>query len=99
MYAKLIAWAAATFGSAADKVLHLFAGALVCAVVMLVTGSVPAGIVAALLVGVAKEVHDYRRRAKGYSPDALDALATAAGGLALAAAVDLFGLARPVFGP
>jgi hypothetical protein len=99
MYGKLIAWAALHFGSAADKVLHALAGALVCAVVLLVTRSVPAGIVAAALVGVVKEVHDYRRRGEGFTPDALDAIATAAGGLALAAAVDLFGLARPVFGP
>lgn len=99
MYARLIAWAAARFGGAADKVLHAFAGALVAALVLLATGSVPAAIVAAALVGVVKEVHDYRRRGQGFTPDALDALATFAGGLAFAAAVDLFGLARPVFGP
>lgn len=77
-----------------DKLLHLAAGALVCAGVALGV-SVPAGILAAGLAGAGKEAWDrwsnLRRARQGlpaaHDVDANDLLATLAGGFAAAVVV------------
>lgn len=61
-----------------DKVYHFIGGALLCIATGLVTGQPAAGIVAAIVVGIAKEVYDKVSR-RG-TPELLDAAATAAGG-------------------
>lgn len=66
----------------ADKVLHLAAGALVAAVVLLLGLSAGDAFGAALVVGILKELYDMRHR-DVHTPDVWDAAATACGGLVL----------------
>lgn len=66
----------------ADKVMHLAAGALVAAVLLLLGLSPADACCAALVVGILKELYDMRHR-DVHTPDVWDAVATAGGGLLL----------------
>lgn len=99
MYQRLMSWAARHFGAAADKVLHAVAGALVLIVAFVATSSMPVALASALVVAVAKELHDHARREAGFHADPLDVLATMAGAAAVAFLIDLHGLPRPEIGP
>lgn len=70
-----------------DKLLHILAGALIAAVAWAASGDAAAGIVAAVVIGAGKELWDAGQPDR--TPDVLDAIATAAGGVLLWAVVSL----------
>lgn len=66
-----------------DKQLHALAGAAASLVACLFIGSAWAGVIAAALAGIAKELYDRDRR-ENHTPDLFDLAATVIGGVAVA---------------
>lgn len=67
-----------------DKLLHAGAGALIALLVGLATGMPWVGAAAALVAAVGKEVYD-RQHPETHTQDIMDAVVTAAAGVAVAA--------------
>jgi hypothetical protein len=73
---------------AADKIVHLLAGALISIVTLLITGSGPTGIIMATIAGAWKEWWDSKGNGK---VEFADFIATVAGGILAIIGVKLFG--------
>lgn len=71
-----------------DKLQHLIVGAVVSVIILILTGSVLAAILASSGVGIGKEVYDLLNKDK-HTPEILDAIATSYGGMLVAFIFDV----------